>query len=99
MFQSCLLAVSPVQTEVAKMYKYIICLLFVLLCALPCTCDYWSNGLLGNAFIKNLFTGTEFEQIKHCFVVDNPTVEENTANKLAKTCVWLDLVRKIVQRL
>ena len=87
-----------VDVTLVEMYKFVICLTFFPLSSVPCTRDFWSDGILGNAFIKSLFVRIRFEQIKHCFMVANPTVEENEADKLAKTRPFLELVKRISQK-
>ena len=81
------------------MYLFLVILLYRPLSRVPDLKDYWSTGILGNAFVKNCISRDHLLQIKHCLAVANPTPEENRADPLAKTWHFLNEVRQILQSL
>ena len=80
-----------------EMYKFILVLLLMSLKKLPAVRDYWRRDWLGVDAVRSVMSRRRFEQVKHCLMVANPSVEENEEDKLAKTRPFLNLVKNIIQ--
>ena len=80
-----------------ELHKFILVLLLMSLKKLPAIRDYWCRDWFGVQEVVRVMTRRRFEQIKHCLMVANPTVDKNKADKLAKMRPFLELVKAIIQ--
>ena len=59
--------------SMAEMYGFLAIIIFMGVVRLPADRDYWSHGICGQAFVRDVMARDRFLAIKHCFSVANPT--------------------------